>query len=404
MPISFDANKGIGNPNTTQIPDQFLDWIAPFLSGTEVKVMLYIFRRTFGFKKDQDAIAYSQFLRGIVKKDGQRLDNGAGVSEGSLIKALENLTTIGLIFRHHQYASDGGRDTTLYEVNRDGQPHFLTKASRPPTAKNVVAPYRKNYGRATPNKDDTPTSKIRVTKDSIKQHTVIQHTGTQADNVCVPVNKPKDEQEQVIEETLTNSNLIANQSDIGSRLPEKVVQVTDEVAVTTPIENAIIALNISPKKANDLLVIARQNKRSDEYIAAWIEKARSKNNPPAYFITLVKDNAELTDTQRSYKTAHPALDLQSELDENKLEKWLEPYQEETQEQSPPAPEVDPRVIYAIRKSYQEITQNKYAVARAINFENGKVTVKVMGNYKPNPKHWLLFAQKHDPTIESIEIR
>lgn len=47
---------------TTPIPDFFFDKIAPHLAGAEVKVILYVFRRTFGFNKLCDHISYSQFL------------------------------------------------------------------------------------------------------------------------------------------------------------------------------------------------------------------------------------------------------------------------------------------------------------------------------------------------------
>jgi hypothetical protein len=56
---------GYGNPKYTPIPDLFLDEQMQDLTEAELKVILYIFRRTFGFKKEQDAISYDQFLNGI---------------------------------------------------------------------------------------------------------------------------------------------------------------------------------------------------------------------------------------------------------------------------------------------------------------------------------------------------
>lgn len=43
--------EGFSSPNFTSVPDEFFDVLAPRLSGSEVKVLLYIIRRTFGFKK-----------------------------------------------------------------------------------------------------------------------------------------------------------------------------------------------------------------------------------------------------------------------------------------------------------------------------------------------------------------
>jgi hypothetical protein len=53
---------GYGNPKYTGIPDLFIDEQMQDLTEAELKVMLYIFRRTYGFKKEQDAISYDQFL------------------------------------------------------------------------------------------------------------------------------------------------------------------------------------------------------------------------------------------------------------------------------------------------------------------------------------------------------
>jgi hypothetical protein len=43
--------KGYTSPNYTQVPDELFDEQLPHLSGAELKVLLYIMRRTFGFKK-----------------------------------------------------------------------------------------------------------------------------------------------------------------------------------------------------------------------------------------------------------------------------------------------------------------------------------------------------------------
>ncbi len=59
-------------PNSTQIPDVILDqWMAD-LSGAELKVVLYVARRTFGFGKESDNISLSQMAQGITKRDGMR--------------------------------------------------------------------------------------------------------------------------------------------------------------------------------------------------------------------------------------------------------------------------------------------------------------------------------------------
>ena len=61
-----------------------------FLSGAEVKVMLYIFRRTLGFKRYADNISLNQLLNGIVRRDGTRLDHGTGLSKSTLLNCHQD--------------------------------------------------------------------------------------------------------------------------------------------------------------------------------------------------------------------------------------------------------------------------------------------------------------------------
>src|SRR5438067_243832 len=82
---------GVTSPNTTQVPDQYLDELLPDLSGAELKVLLYITRRTFGFKKSSDAISLSQMLAGITTRDGRVLDRGVGLSKKTLLRAIASL-------------------------------------------------------------------------------------------------------------------------------------------------------------------------------------------------------------------------------------------------------------------------------------------------------------------------
>src|SRR5215213_3594469 len=77
-PFAFD---GFASPSYTQVPDELFDVLMPSLPDAELRVLLYIVRRTFGFKRDADAISLSQMVSGIVTRDGRRLDAGTGLSK-----------------------------------------------------------------------------------------------------------------------------------------------------------------------------------------------------------------------------------------------------------------------------------------------------------------------------------
>jgi DNA-binding transcriptional regulator GbsR (MarR family) len=85
------------SPNHTQIPNDYLDVFMPHLTGAEWKCLCYIARRTFGFQKRADQIAFSQFENGITTKDGKVLDYGTGLSRPKISESLQKLIEVGLL-------------------------------------------------------------------------------------------------------------------------------------------------------------------------------------------------------------------------------------------------------------------------------------------------------------------
>jgi len=79
-------------PNFTQIPNILLDELLPDLSKGELKVLLYIARRTYGFHKVKDKISLSQLENGI---DGY--DKGTGLNRDTIIVSVNRLEEINLL-------------------------------------------------------------------------------------------------------------------------------------------------------------------------------------------------------------------------------------------------------------------------------------------------------------------
>ena len=122
------ANKefrGFRRPTTTPIPDEVIDDLLPDLSGSELKVLLYICRRTFGFRKDSDNISLNQMLRGITKRDGTRLDSGTGLSRPTLLRALKGLAKKKVIVAERRKSPEKGFQATNYRLN------FMMKGDNP---------------------------------------------------------------------------------------------------------------------------------------------------------------------------------------------------------------------------------------------------------------------------------
>jgi hypothetical protein len=131
MPDS-NAFPGFRLPTTTQVPDEVFDVLMPTLSGAELKVLLYICRRTFGFRKESDDIALSQLTSGITTRDGRVLDSGTGLARHSVINALKSLEEQGVIIATRHSSAERGHEATTYELR------FLAGVT--PWCKKVTSP------------------------------------------------------------------------------------------------------------------------------------------------------------------------------------------------------------------------------------------------------------------------
>jgi len=155
------------------VPDQLFDEHLAFLSGAELKVLLYIIRRTFGFKKDADSISISQMLGGIEKKDGSRLDWGVGLSKPTLLQALRSLAEKNLIASERQRSIERGDEPTVYWLRIAGASPEVDhgKESLPP----VVNKSDQGGGQETA---PGPWSTNLTTQKTVIQETAIQDLST----------------------------------------------------------------------------------------------------------------------------------------------------------------------------------------------------------------------------------
>jgi hypothetical protein len=88
----------------------------PDLSGAELKVVLYIIRRTFGFKKAMDNISLRQMVEGITTRDGRVLDRGTGLGKASVARAIATLEEKGVILRNKRQSQERRDEATTYSL------------------------------------------------------------------------------------------------------------------------------------------------------------------------------------------------------------------------------------------------------------------------------------------------
>jgi len=114
--------KGFNGPKGTIVPDDVFDVLLPQLSDPELRILLYIIRKTFGWKKDSDNISLSQMVSGITTKDGRVLDRGAGLSKSSAIRGIQGLAKKGVIKAVKNQSRAKGNEPTTYELRFEGDP------------------------------------------------------------------------------------------------------------------------------------------------------------------------------------------------------------------------------------------------------------------------------------------
>src|SRR3954447_19391978 len=141
--------RGYTNPNYTQVPDELFDRQLPELSGAELKVLLYIMRRTFGFKKDSDNISINQICRGITTKDGRVLDRGTGLSKSTAQLAIKGLLDKNVILTTKRVSKEKGNEATTFELNIGQQGPYTDFRYREAMPKIGTALYRKSAPQET---------------------------------------------------------------------------------------------------------------------------------------------------------------------------------------------------------------------------------------------------------------
>jgi hypothetical protein len=96
----------VSTPTFTQIPNVFLDEHMALLESGELRVLLYITRRTFGFgfhNHPEANLTIQQIAEGLVLKNGTRKDNGTGMDTRTVQRSIKTLVEKGLVRRVMRY-------------------------------------------------------------------------------------------------------------------------------------------------------------------------------------------------------------------------------------------------------------------------------------------------------------
>ena len=99
-------------PNSSQLPNFYVDQLLHLLTCEETKVLLYMVRHIFGWNENRvthkDHISLSQFVHGYTRVDGTQGDYGTNLHRTTVIKCLQSLAKYGIAI-------------AVGEVNQKGQ-------------------------------------------------------------------------------------------------------------------------------------------------------------------------------------------------------------------------------------------------------------------------------------------
>jgi hypothetical protein len=112
----FEPFEGFDSPNGTVVPDVVFDRLMPQLGDAELRVLLYVIRRTFGFKKDADSISVQQMVHGITTRDGRVLDQGTGLVASAVHRGVNGLEARGIIIAERREDPRRGSLPTVYRL------------------------------------------------------------------------------------------------------------------------------------------------------------------------------------------------------------------------------------------------------------------------------------------------
>jgi len=149
-PFDFGAWEGVRGPEYTQFPDELLDHVMPYLSGAEWKVLSYIIRKTFGWKKERDHISTSQLERGVRERgSGRIIDRGTGLSRPTIRAAVRSLEDKRLIIVDRRMTEEGDAEINCYRLRM--------AAGEREERVGKKSTHRGQENLPTPGKEDLPT-------------------------------------------------------------------------------------------------------------------------------------------------------------------------------------------------------------------------------------------------------
>jgi len=113
---------GFWHPNNSEgfskMPHELIDRLDKIESLSELKVILYIMRHTWGFQEFERGkkITTDEFMHGRKRADGSRMDNGTGLSDWGVKDGIAKAIKHGYVLCETD-TKDKARIKKYYKIN-----------------------------------------------------------------------------------------------------------------------------------------------------------------------------------------------------------------------------------------------------------------------------------------------
>jgi replication protein O len=311
--------QGFQSPNYTQVPDELFDELLPDLSGAEIKVLLYIIRRTFGFKKSSDNISLNQLLHGIISKEGVILDRGTGLSKKTLLETIKNLVEKNLITTERRRSAERGDEPTTYRLHiLDSRPREDTETPR------GIESTPGGVEKSTPGGSDRNYSSQETVKQQTDLHLRNSKVNTQEENESLKAaaQEPSSQDLSVRESLAARKStptsladiLVTHKLPMGKLAPaathKKLAPTPQIMAAITEISENFADIASLRSNTSQAVNLWQQSGRSEAVFVHTLYEARSVTRqqpkvrkPMPYFWSVVR---ELLGIQHESSTPAPA--------------------------------------------------------------------------------------------------
>jgi hypothetical protein len=310
---------GFLSPNTTPVPDVLFDELLLRLDNAELRVLLYIIRRTYGFKKSSDDISISQMVDGITRKDGTVLDGGTGMAKSSVTRALSGLVAKKIIIARRNQSRERGNEPTTYALRLKTEERLplVPNAGQAPLVPPVDQPL--SHGRDTQETvlQQTDLSNIRTAAQETNEETSI--TDSERSQKAAPaVTAPPDTVKPMLGITVIPGGALKPVRELLNRYRQRLTadERDERAAITAAIEAFAPEFGDKAPVKSSVTRTFNLYKQSQLPLATFvaelygvrssvkdIAKSRAIKNRMSYFFGLLEDRLGLSMSASSTKAS-----------------------------------------------------------------------------------------------------